>query len=212
MLELIKRYLYLNKSISLNGIGTLLLEEIPARIDYPNKLLYPSQHKLQFQTTSSSDDHFSSWMSEQLPVSKEECSTQIEHFISELKRSLNQNKQVEWEGLGLFKNDENQVLRFTSSLIIETGDPVSAEKIIRKNAEHFIRVGEQEKTNTQMQELLFGTKKKALFQWWYSAVILLLLGIAAILYFASLFPDSWKMQGNKMELKTNQAPKQYQIQ
>lgn len=212
MLDLIKRYLYLHKSISLNGIGTFFLEEIPARIDYPNKLLHPSQHKLQFQTTSSSDDHFSSWMSEQSHISREESSTQIEQFISDLKHSINQNKQVEWEGLGLFKNDENQVLRFTSSLNLESGEPVPAEKIIRKNAEHFIRVGEQEKTNTQMQELLFGSKKKVLFQWWYSAVILLVLGIAAILYFAFLFPISWKMQGNKMELKTNQAPKQYQIQ
>lgn len=212
MLVLIKRYLYLHKSISLNGIGTLFLEEIPAWIDYPNKLLHPSQYKLQFQTTSGSDDHFSAWMSEQLNVSKEESEKQTAHFISDLKQSLSNHKVVEWEGLGFFKNDENQVLRFTSSLNLETGEPVPAEKIIRKNAEHFIRVGEQEKTNTQMQELLFGTKKKALFQWWYSAVILLVLGIAAILYFASLFPTSWKMQGNKMELKTKQAPKQYQIQ
>jgi nucleoid DNA-binding protein len=212
MLELLRRYLYLHKSISLNGFGTLLLEEIPARIDYPNKLLHPLQYKLQFQSTSNSDDHFSLWVSEQLNISREESAKQTAHFISDLKQRLINQNIVEWEGIGVFKNDENQVLRFTPTINIVTGDPVAAEKIIRKNAEHFIRVGEQEKTNTQMQELLFGTKKKVRFHWWYSAVILLVLGIAAILYFASLFPTSWKMQGNKTELKTNQAPKQYQIQ
>ena len=212
MLELLRLHLYLYKSISLNGFGTIILEEIPARIDYPNKLLHPTQYKLQFQSTSNADDHFSLWVSEQLNISKDESAKQTSDFISDIKQRLNNQKIVEWEGIGSFKNDENQVLRFTPSINIETGDPVAAEKIIRKNAEHFIRVGEQEKTNTQMQELLFGTKKKVRFHWWHSAVILLVLGIAAILYFASLFPSSWKMQGNKSELKTNQAPKQYQIQ
>jgi nucleoid DNA-binding protein len=212
MLELLRRYLYLYKSISLNGFGTIMLDEIPARIDYPNKLLHPTQYKLQFQSTSNADDRFSIWVSEQLNVSKEESAKQTANFISDLKHCLNNQKVVDWQGIGSFKNDENQVLRFTPSINIETGDPVAAEKIIRRNAEHFIRVGEQEKTNTQMQELLFGTKKKVRFHWWHSAVILLVLGIVAILYFAYLFPMSWKMQGNKMELKTNQAPKQYNIQ
>lgn len=212
MLELIKRYLYLHKSISLSGIGTLLLVEVPARIDYPNKLLHPPQHKLQFQTTLNSDDHFSNWLSEHLNMNIEETAKQTAHFISDFKQSLNNHQEVEWEGLGLFKNDENQVLRFTSTFNPVTGEPVHAEKVIRKNAEHTIRVGEQEKTNTEMQELLFGTKKKVLFHWWYSAGIILVLSIAAILYFATLFPGSWKMQGNKSNLKIESAPKQYQIQ
>ena len=57
--------------------------------------------------------------------------------------------------------------------------PVTAEKIIRLNAEHMVRVGEDNKTSAEMVELLNQTQEKKSF-WWAYALSLALLCIIFI--------------------------------
>ncbi len=52
-------------------------------------------------------------------------------------------------------------IRFDASLKdVKAGTPVPAIKVIRENAEHSIRVGEQEKTSTEMIEMLAPAEDK----------------------------------------------------
>ena len=95
---------------------------------------------------------------------------------------------------------------------MEVTEPVKAEKVIRKNAEHFVRVGEDEKTNTEMEELLFGNQKKTYKSFWFIALALLLIGIVAIWYHQSTNANSGMKQGNGRKLNVIEKPAPYKVQ
>ena len=114
-------------------------------------------------------------------------------------------------GLGVFTKDEQKVLHFSSLYETVKGNPVPAEKIIRKNTSHSILVGEQEKTSEEMTELLTGAKRKPLNLWWMIALALFLSAIIGILLFANYSPQ-WSKQGNNKKLNLNEAPPLHKIQ
>ena len=60
-------------------------------------------------------------------------------------------------------------------------EPLHITQVIRENATHSVRVGEEEKTSDQMKEYLHREVKKE--RWWIAAVILSVIGIGAIVYY-----------------------------
>jgi nucleoid DNA-binding protein len=212
MVELVARYLSFRKQVSLQGIGTFSVEQLPARLDFPNRLLHAPQALLHFSPAAKQDEEFEQWASEQLHINHATMNEQQQILLTDFQHKLNSHQTVEWKGIGLFSRDENKLLHFTSAFESVVGEPVKAEKIIRKNAEHVVRVGEEEKTSTEMEELLFGKQKKKINSVWLIALALLLIGIAASWYYASVNPVSWKMQGNGQKLKVNENPARYKIQ
>lgn len=212
MVDLMARYLSFNKQLSLQHIGTFSVEHLPAQLDFPNRLLLAPQALLHFSVTSNADEAFEQWLCESCQLSVAEAKNRLKDLVNDFQHTISKGQAVEWKGIGIFTKDENQLLHFTSLFAPGIGEPVKAEKIIRKNAAHFVRVGEEEKTNTEMEELLFGEKKKGINSLWIVATALLLTCIAAIWYFASAYPSSWKTQGNNQPLKMKEPPALYKIQ
>ena len=65
---------------------------------------------------------------------------------------------------------------------------ITAERVIRKNVTHTVRVGEQEKTSEEMQTALHHQSPKAKKEkWWLTAAILAVIGIAAIIFYYTTY-------------------------
>ena len=212
MVDLIVQYLSFNKQVSLKGIGTFTVEQLPARLDFPNRLLHAPQAVLHFSSIARQDEAFEQWICRELHLNKEESLQKLQIFLADFQRTLNSNQKVEWVGIGNFTKDENQLLHFTSAFETAIGEPVKAEKIIRKNKEHFVRVGEEEKTSTEMEELLFGVRRKKLNLFWIFAMALFLISFVLIWMFAAGHARLWGSQGNGSKLKTKEMPVLYKIQ
>lgn len=212
MVDLVARYLSFRKQLSLQGIGTFSVEQLPARLDFPNRLLHAPQSILHFSTTAKQDDAFEQWLSSELHISHASVKEKLQTLVQQLQQNLSGNHAVEWKGIGIFSTDENKLLHFTPAFETVVSLPVKAEKIIRKNAEHIVRVGEDEKTNTEMEELLFGETKKKISSFWMIALVLLLIGIAGAWYYASVKPGGINTGGNNQKLKPKETPAQYKIQ
>ncbi len=211
MVDLVARYLSFRKRLSLPGIGTFSVEQLPARLDFPNRLLHAPQSLLHFSSTAQPDEEFEHWLIEELHTSPVAVKEQQQIFMAGFHQMLSEKNRVEWKGIGSFTKDENKILHFTSAFESEVTEPVKAEKVIRKNAEHLVRVGEDEKTNTEMEELLFGGRKKKYKSFWFIALALLLIGLVAIWYHQSTGNSGMK-QGNGGKLKPAESPTTYKVQ
>lgn len=212
MVDLVVRYLSFQKKVSLQGIGTFSVEHLPARLDFPNRLLYAPEFVLHYSPSGAgTDEQFEYWLQKELNAGREEVKSLQQNLSDEFQRTLSEKGEMTLDGLGVFTKDEQKLLHFSSLYQTVKGNPVTAEKIIRKNTSHSIRVGEQEKTSVEMTELLTGPKRKPLNLWWMIVMALFLSALIAILLFANYSPQ-WSKQGNNQKLKLNEAPPLHKIQ
>jgi len=213
MVDLVVRYLSFQKKVSLPGIGTFSVEHLPARLDFPNRLLHAPEDILHYSPSFASESHdqFENWLQNELNASNDEVKVLQENLSADFQRTLAEKSEVTLNGLGIFTKDEQKLLHFSSLYETVKGNPVTAEKIIRKNTSHSVLVGEQEKTSVEMTEILTGTKRKPLNLWWMIAMALFLTALIAILYYA-IYSPQWSNQGNNQKLKVKEAPPLHQIQ
>lgn len=212
MVDLIVRFLSTHKRVSLKGIGSFSVEQLPARLDFPNRLLHAPETILHYTTEAEEDAGFDEWLMQELRLPSDEIKTQRQNFTEEFKRILNSKNEVELAGIGRFAKEENQLIHFTSAFETIVGMPVVAEKIIRKNTQHSIRVGEEEKTNVEMEELLLRKHRKPLNFWWLIAIALFLSALVAILLFATNHSQQWSKQGNEQKMTPKETPPLYKMQ
>jgi nucleoid DNA-binding protein len=212
MVELIARYLSFQKQVSIKDVGTFSVEELPARLDFPNRLLHAPEHILHFNTKWSEDELFEQWAQKQLGLSQKEIKEQLQNLSAEFQRTLSDKNVLTWNGIGQFSISDQQQIVFTSALETVKFPPVTAEKVIRKNAQHSLRVGEQEKTNVEMEELLQKQSRKTLNLWWLLALALFLTAFLAILFIANYKTQQWNRQGNSEKPKIEEMPVLHKIQ
>lgn len=169
MFDIIASSFFQKKTCRLPGIGNLELVTTPAEYDYGSKLIRaPRQTVLFVSASSSTKDQFNEFSA-----------------ISQLMRDeLNRNGIVRITGLGSFTKDSSNNIHFAAYAVNEDFlQPVVAEKVIHKDAEHSILVGDTETTNVQMNEYYNDEPVEAKDRWWIWAIALAVVAIAAIGYY-----------------------------
>jgi nucleoid DNA-binding protein len=212
MVDVLRKYLANQQQISIKGVGTISVEQLPARVDFPNQLLYPPETILHFSKLAHHDEAFCRWLSRELQVSEIQAVNDYQSFADEMLKELNENKKMSWNGVGEFVKSENGLINFNPAIQnTSVAKPIAAKKIIRQGAEHYIRVGEDERTNTEMQEILLGDEKKLYKSWWLAAVILLLTALIIIVVYLSNVKNK-NLHSNQNKPTVSESPTLYKIQ
>lgn len=165
MFDIIASSFFQKKSCRLPGIGNLELAYTPAQYDYGNRQIKAPKETILFIASSPYDNHFNEFSA-----------------ISQLiKDELDRSGVVEITGLGSFTKDASGAVHFEAFPMNEDFlQPVTAEKVIHKDAEHSILVGDKETTNVEMNEYYNEEVVEAKNKWWVWAIALGAVGIAAI--------------------------------
>lgn len=206
------QYLTLYKKLTVPGIGTFQMERKPADIDFANRVVNPpaytvALHHGQVQPAVS----LYSWLAEAFEISERDAVIRFNDFAYELKEQVQQGKKLVWEGLGILSKGLAGEIRFEPSPREKlAGEPVPAVKVIRENAEHTMRVGEQEMTSSKMIELLNPVRRKR-SRWWIAAVVLLLLAIAFIIWHFYKNSSGNSSAGNQRKLETKTEQPTYKV-
>ena len=87
-------------------------------------------------------------------------------------------------------------------ILLQSEQPVTAEKVIRVKAEHTVLVGEKEKTSVEMEEYFAGSPAKKNYSW-LIAVILTVLAVMFIGWYFSEKGFSTSSAGNQSVIKSN---------
>lgn len=209
MQHYIQQYLLAHKKVSINGWGTLHIHTAPASVDFLNKCIHAPATHLVYNESADGDTGFVHWLAQELNISIPEASESLGQFVSAFKKNIAANKIV-WNGWGSFETVDHSI-SFTPDAGLKA-QPVVANRVIRKGAEHNIRVGEDERTNTQMEEFLHGSQSTQKYPWWIGGLILFVFGIILAALFAYKHNIQWKKQSNYHLLHPQEPPALYKIQ
>jgi hypothetical protein len=186
MYEKLYQYLIQHKLLVIPGIGTFVVERKPAQGDFANKQIHSPVYAVSFNATLPPpvSKNFFIWLGNNLSVSTREAVIRFNDFAFDMKKQISDGATINWTGIGTLRKGLAEGIKFIPSAEnLNTEQPVSAEKVIRENAMHSVRVGEEEKTSTQMIEMLNPSISKRSFGLVYPIIVML----AAILFIAWYF-------------------------
>jgi len=180
MNQYLVKYFALYKKLILPGIGSFNSSTQPAQLEFVEKTLHAPVHTIIFhEDVQANDENFVSFLIKETGLGQSEASGKFNYFITQLKEKLQSGIALQLPGLGILTNN-GDAYSFTAENQQQFFPGVTAERVIRQNAQHSIRVGEDQKTSAEMHELLH--QEATQDRWWIAAIVLGVIGIAAILY------------------------------
>ena len=185
MYYVLNKFLSLQHHLSLPGIGNFTVETKPAYIDIANREIEPGISQINFSNEQlPADKLFFHFLTQELNIDEVQAIRRFTDFIAHLQTDIKDGKEIFFKGLGKLKKQSPSTLYFEPEPITKCLPALPAERIIRKNITHTVMVGEAEKTSDEMHAAL--QEEKAVIvedRWWIPAIILGLIGIAALIYY-----------------------------
>ncbi len=188
MFQLLYKYLILNKKAIVPGLGVFSIDRKPAKLDFANKVFLSPTSEINFKAQTSDDDRgMYTFISQLQKIDELEAAGRYNDFANKLKENLEENSSAELPGIGvLSKNAEGQLFFKATVQLNDYFPPANADRVLRENTEHPILVGDRNRTNKQMKELLVDEpemRSHVKDPWWIFAIALGIIGIAAIVYY-----------------------------
>src|SRR5579863_2094998 len=143
MFEILNSYLFQHKSISIPGLGTIVMERSPANTDSSSKNFLPPLYHFRFDKYfDAPDKDFFSYLASEKNIPDYEAIKWYNEFSYELRNKIRQDDKVTWDGIGVLKKDYSGNIIFESepenSLYMQ---PVKAEPVTRKNVQQRMMIG-----------------------------------------------------------------------
>lgn len=173
--SLLYRYFSLSGRVSIPGLGALSMVRIPAVIDFSTKQLFPPFHVLKFKTNNSdSSPEQSSYIARLSGKNKELVENELKLLGESLRNRLMAERKLEWMDVGSFSvSDEGEIGFVPKTVTTDFFLPVQFTHVLRTDAEHTIKVGEEEKTNTDMEVFFEDQRANAGKSKWQKASLVL---------------------------------------
>jgi hypothetical protein len=174
------QYLIINQQLQIPGIGSFQVEREPARLDFPNRAINAPAYSVSLQPSSEiKSRHLYNWLADLLHVSDRDAVVRFHDFAFEMKKQLNSGDVIVWNGIGSLSKDLSGDIKLVASPVdLVFNKSVTAEKVLREKAEHFVRVGEDQRTSAEMTEMLALPEAKRSY-WW---AVALAIGIITIIF------------------------------
>ena len=199
MFQVLNAYLFQHRSISIPGLGTIYLETMSANVDVADRRMLPPAYRFRFDKYfDAPDKEFFSYIASQRNILDYEAIKWYNEFSFELRNRIRTEDQVKWDGVGILKKDGSGSVVFESvggdTLFMR---PTPAMRVNRQDAQHTLLVGDQERTNVEMNEWLHeegASRKKG--SWWIIALVLGLIALAILGW--HFYSNGWST-GNQMK-------------
>ena len=179
MYSYLQQYFAANQKLSLPGIGSFDTAITPAELDFVNRSLKAPVLTIAFHPDETiADENFVEFLAVQTGNSVQDCAVALHDFTNTIQHKLKTGETENLPGIGSIRFEKKHYVFTPDNSIQQYFPAVTAGKIVRPNASHTVKVGEDEKTSEQMHELLNIVAKKE--QWQTAAIILAATGIVAI--------------------------------
>lgn len=211
MQDLIASFIIQSKECKLPQIGRFNVVVTPSQSDIANKQITPPYFKISFSGREEKiSDGLIKYIAARKHIGIAEALSEIQTWCGIAKTKLKEGEEILFAPLGvlkkgpsgnLFIQNENDSLFFA---------PVAAERVIHKNSEHAMLVGDRETTSSAMNQFYNETvtvvKKKT---WKLIAIILLVIALALLFFHFYGHTFSSSELGNQQKVVAPSAPPTY---
>lgn len=207
--NLLYRYFSLSGNVSIPGLGSLSIKRIPAVNDFSSKQLLPPTQTLNFNAnTSLSSGEQSKYISRLTGMNKELVDNELSLLGEDLKTRLMAERKLEWMDVGSFSvSDEGEIGFVPKTVSTDFFLPVRYSHVLRPDAEHIIKVGEEEKTNTDMEVFFEDQRANARKKKWQKAALAMIL-IASLLLVIRFMFGSFDIRASRFNPLKSITPKE----
>lgn len=146
MFHILHQYLIQHKSLSLPGLGTLELQNIPAISNFSARLIEPPMQKIIFDDMHDAPDKdLFQFVASRLHIEEWEAIKRVNDFSYEIKSRLKQDGEVVWDKVGILQTEPGgSIILEAKTMTYDFMEPVPAVRIIRTDASHTILRGDTE--------------------------------------------------------------------
>ena len=180
LIPLFIEYLAVAGKLPLEGLGYLKLNQTPVKMDITTRLLDAPKQEYVFESfPAAMATLFFSWLNAHPQSSITKAELAYQELIKKVKQ-LDVNRTIEWKGIGVWRMNEAKNVEFEfNSLAFPPLKPIYAEKMVRNDAVHALRVGELQSDSAEMTRRLAKKSTKFISTHWL--LFLLVLAIASVL-------------------------------
>jgi nucleoid DNA-binding protein len=187
MYNLVLKYLSQHQHLVLPGIGYFSVDTKPAQIDLAARIITSPQKNIVFTGDKlPAEKKFYDFLADELKTDEVQAIRLFTDFTSQLQDKLNRKNDIYFKGIGTLTKQTSNVVLFQPDETPGFFPELTAERVIRKNVTHTVRVGEHEKTSEEMQAALNQPQTIKKERWWVAAAILAAIGIAAIVLYYTI--------------------------
>ena len=205
MYQQLATYLSQYKQVTIPQVGSFELVPKPAMLDVASKLIQPPGYLPQYSDKDFVKEHQLNFLALDLNADKEIVREELENFGKDLKKRIQQGVFF-WKGIGKLEVGEAAMVFYPDVLEIKGLQTIPAEKVLRKNAQHIVRRGEQEVVSSSFYE----EEKPAVKERSITGLIGWVVVILSVVFIAFyLYRDGFKAtaSGTKMKVvPANTAP------
>lgn len=179
VLSSLTSYLFYSKQVFIPHIGRFELRYIPARLDFTNRMIHPPGTEVFFSEDGSLQQEQLSFLGERLGINKYLLEEKLKAFGHTLKEDISRSA-FNWNGFGELEFVNNKIIFHPNKHQVLKAVP--ANRVIRRKAQHAVRVGEKEMHSGDTSYIddahATSTPQKLTIEW-----IVALLAIAFIVFY-----------------------------
>lgn len=213
MQKIIASYLVQKKECNLPGIGNFKINMVPASLDVANKKMFPPAAEIIF---SEGDVHLQrdlvNYVSTRQKVDEQQAAENITKWCHNASESLDAGEKINFESIGSLQKNTAGNIFLRAKKEFRLYDAVSAERVVHKNEEHAVLVGDTQTTSAAMSEYY---KTDTVFErkisWKTWAIVLGSLSLLALIIHFSFHSFTTANVGNQISVSPLPPPVSYTI-
>ncbi len=210
MQDLITSFIVQSKECKLPQIGKFNVVVTPSESDIANKQITAPTFKIIFSPREEKiSDGLIKYVAARKKIGIAEALKEIQNWCGSIKAKLKNGEEILLAPLGSLKKGA------TGNLFVQTEssalffEPVAAERVIRKNSEHAMLVGDKETTSSAMNQFYNEVIVSKNQTWKIVAFILLVIALVLLFFYFYGHPFSISELGNHQKVVPPSAPNTY---
>jgi hypothetical protein len=211
MQDLITSFIIQSKECKLPQIGKFNVIVTPSESDIANKQITAPTFKIIFSGREEKiSDGLIKYIAAKKKIGIAEALSEIQNWCSSIKGKLKNGEEILFAPLGILRKGPSGNLFIQNESNSLFFAPVAAERVIHKNSEHAMLVGDRETTSSVMNQfyndevIVAGNKT-----WKIIAAILLVIAIVLLFFYFYGHPFSISELGNHQKVVAPSAPNTY---